>query len=114
MGIEPLRAPEQGAKRQGNLPVLIAFGTGRKRTRITQDVAAVLDQFRSSVERLFQRHFTSNRRHGGHPFHSQRSPGDAGDCSNLHPDFLESLVNIGRSARFVEVGQRAFSLLIEI
>jgi hypothetical protein len=69
VGVEPLSAPEQGAKRQGNLPVLIPLRAGRKRVRIAQDVAPVLDQFRPAVEeRLFQRQFTSSRRHGGtHP-----------------------------------------------
>jgi hypothetical protein len=42
----------------------------------------VIVEVRSAVERLVQRQFTSNRRHGSHPFDSQ-SPGDAGDRINL-------------------------------
>jgi hypothetical protein len=93
MGVEPLPAPEQGAKRQGNLPVLISFGAGRKRARIAQDVAPVLDKFGSAVERLFQRQFTSNRRHGGHPFIAHRvMPVAESICTRVFPSRCSRLI----------------------
>jgi hypothetical protein len=66
MCVEPFSVLEQGAKRQGDLPVLIPFGAGRKRTRIAQNVAPVLKKFRLTVTRVIYRQFTSNRRHGSH------------------------------------------------
>jgi hypothetical protein len=68
MCFKPLPVLEQGAKRQGNLPVLIPFGAGRKQARIAQNVAPVLKKFRFAVERRVWRQFTSNRRHGSHLF----------------------------------------------
>ena len=56
MGIQPFLVLEKGAKRQGNLPVLVAFRTRREGPGITQDVAPVLDQFRHAVERTIRRH----------------------------------------------------------
>jgi hypothetical protein len=49
---EPSLVLEQGAKRQGNLPVLIPLGVGRKRAGVSQDVAPVLDEFGLTVERM--------------------------------------------------------------
>jgi hypothetical protein len=63
MAIQPLSVPEQGAKRQGDLAVLIAFGAGRKSAGVTQDVAPVLNKFRSTIERVIRRRYASNRRH---------------------------------------------------
>jgi hypothetical protein len=53
MCVEPLAVLEQGAKRQGNLPMLIPFGAGRKQARIAQNVAPVLNKFRFAVKRMF-------------------------------------------------------------
>jgi hypothetical protein len=53
MCFEPLPVLEQGTKRQGNLPMLIPFGAGRKPARIAQDAASKFHKFRFSVERLF-------------------------------------------------------------
>jgi hypothetical protein len=52
MCVEPFSVFEQDAKRQGDLPVLIPFGAGRKRTRIAQNVAPVLKKFRLTVTRI--------------------------------------------------------------
>jgi hypothetical protein len=79
---QPLLVLEERAKQQRNLPMMISLGARRKRTGKAQNVAPVIVEVRSAVERLVQRQFTSNRRHGSHPFDSQ-SPGDAGDRINL-------------------------------
>jgi hypothetical protein len=52
MRVEPFSVLEQGAKRRGDLPMLIAFGAGRKRTRIAQNIAPVIKKFRLTVTRL--------------------------------------------------------------
>jgi hypothetical protein len=57
---------EQGAKRQGNLPMLIPLGAGRKRAGVSQSVTPVLDEFGLAGERMVKRQCTSNRRHGSH------------------------------------------------
>jgi hypothetical protein len=63
MAIQPLPVPEQGAKRQGDLAMLIAFGAGRESAGVTQDIAPVLNKFRSTIERVIRRRYASNRRH---------------------------------------------------
>jgi hypothetical protein len=62
MAVQPFPVPEQGAKRQGDLAVLIAFGAGRERADVTQDVSPVLNKFRLTVERIIRRRCASNRR----------------------------------------------------
>jgi hypothetical protein len=54
---------EQGAERQSDLPVLIAFGAGRERAGISQNIAPVLNKFRVAIERMIWRLCASNRRH---------------------------------------------------
>jgi hypothetical protein len=78
MCVEPFLVFEQRAKQQRNLPMMISFGTGRKRTGMAQNVAPMLKKVRLAVERLVYRQHTSNRRHGSHLFAFQ-SPGDAGE-----------------------------------
>jgi hypothetical protein len=78
MCVEPFLIFEQRAKQQRNLPMMISFGTGRKRTGMTQNVAPMLKKVRLAVERLVYRQHTSNRRHGSHLFAFQ-SPADAGE-----------------------------------
>jgi hypothetical protein len=63
MGPQPFPVPEQGAERQGDLPMLIAFRPGRKRAGVSQYVAPVLDELRLAIERLIQHQCTSYRRH---------------------------------------------------
>jgi hypothetical protein len=63
MGFQPFPVPEEGAKRQSNPPMLIAFRAGWKRTGISQDVASLLDKFRLAVERMIQRQYARDRRH---------------------------------------------------
>ena len=111
MCVEPFVVLEQGAKRQRNLPMLIPFGPGRKRARVPQDIAPMLNKLGFIVERLVQRQFTSNRRHGSH-LHRHRV--NAGDRTNLHPDFSELVVKIAQLPGFVEVGQRELSWLVGI
>jgi hypothetical protein len=43
----PFLLLEQGAKRQGNLPMLITLRAGQKRAGVSQGVAPVLDEFGS-------------------------------------------------------------------
>jgi hypothetical protein len=57
----------------------------------------MLKKIRVAVERLIQRQFTSNRRHGSHLFDSQ-PPGDAGVEPIGHSQFL-SLLNIAHFRR---------------
>jgi hypothetical protein len=64
--LQPFAVSEQRAQRQGNLPVPVAFGTGRKRSRIAQYVAPVLDEFSEAVKRMIQYQDAINTRHGGH------------------------------------------------
>jgi hypothetical protein len=52
MCVEPFLVFEQRAKQQRNLPMMISFGTGRKRTGMAQNVAPMLKKFRFVVERL--------------------------------------------------------------
>jgi hypothetical protein len=52
MCVEPVLVVEQGAKQQRNLPMIISFGTRRKRSGIAQNVAPMLNKFRCDVERL--------------------------------------------------------------
>jgi len=73
MGAEPFPVPEQSAKRQGDLAVLIAFGAGRERAGVTQDITPVLKQFRLAVERTIRRQCASNRRHDA-TYVDSRSP----------------------------------------
>jgi hypothetical protein len=63
MGIKPFAVPKKGAKRQRDLPMLIAFGPGRERAGIAQDITAVLDELRPGMERRVKRMSASNRRH---------------------------------------------------
>ncbi len=67
MGVKPFLVLEKGAKRQGDLPVLVAFRARRECPRITQDVAPVLDQLCPAVERTILHQCASNRRHDCHP-----------------------------------------------
>jgi hypothetical protein len=52
MCVEPFLVFEQRAKQQRNLPMMISFGTGRKRTGMAQNVAPMLKKCRFVVERL--------------------------------------------------------------
>jgi hypothetical protein len=49
MCVEPFLIFEQRAKQQRNLPMMISFGTGRKRTGMAQNVAPMLKKFRLVV-----------------------------------------------------------------
>ncbi|MHB8270655.1 hypothetical protein [Bradyrhizobium sp.] len=51
MGVQPFLVLEKVAKRQGDLPVLVAFRARRECPGITQDVAPVLDKLCLAVER---------------------------------------------------------------
>jgi hypothetical protein len=55
MCVEPFLVFEQRAKQQRNLPMMISFGTGRKRTGMAQNVAPMLKKLRLAVERLVYR-----------------------------------------------------------
>jgi len=68
MGVQPFPVLEEGAKRQRDLAMLIAFGARRKCPGISQDVAPVFDQLRLAVERTILHRCTSNRRHDRHPY----------------------------------------------
>jgi hypothetical protein len=63
MGLQPFPVPEEGAERQGDLTVLVAFRPGRERAGVSQYVAPVLDKLRSAEERLVQHQRASYRRH---------------------------------------------------
>jgi hypothetical protein len=63
MGLQPFPVPEQGAERQGDLPVLVAFRSGRERAGVSQNVASVLDKLGLAVEWLIQHRRASYRRH---------------------------------------------------
>jgi hypothetical protein len=63
MRSQPFPVPEQGAERQGDLSMLVAFRPGRERAGVPQDVAPLLDELRSAVERLIQQQRASYRRH---------------------------------------------------
>jgi hypothetical protein len=63
MRSQPFPLPEQGAERQGDLPMLVAFRPQRERAGVSQYVAPVLDKLRSAVERLIQHQCASYRRH---------------------------------------------------
>jgi hypothetical protein len=51
MCVKPVLAIEQ-AKQQRELPMMISFGTGRKRSGIAQKVTPMLNKFGWDVERL--------------------------------------------------------------
>jgi hypothetical protein len=68
MRVEPFLVLEKAAKRQGNLPMLIAFRTWREHPGISQDVAPVLNKLSLAVERMVLHKCTSNRRHDCHPY----------------------------------------------
>jgi len=52
MCIQPLLVLEERAKQQGNLPMMISFSAGRKRTGKAQNVAPMLKKLRFAVKRL--------------------------------------------------------------
>ena len=68
VGIQPLLVLEKGAKRQGNLSVLVSFRARRESPGITQDVAPVLDKLGLAVARMVLHQYTSNRRHDLPPY----------------------------------------------
>jgi hypothetical protein len=68
MGIQPLLVLEKGAKRQGNLPVLVSLRARRECPGITQDIAPMLDKLRLAVARMVLHQCASNRRHDCHPY----------------------------------------------
>ena len=92
MGFQPFPVLEKGAKRQSDLPMLIAFGAGRERAGISQNIAPVLNKFRVAIERMIWRQCASNRRHDATYLDIRHR--DAGDQLNLRLSFPESLVNI--------------------
>jgi hypothetical protein len=51
---QPSLIPEQRAERQRDLPMIIAFCAGRKRTGVSQNNAPLLDKFRGAVSRRFR------------------------------------------------------------
>ena len=63
VGFPPFSVLEQGAERQSDLPVLIAFGAGRERAGVSQNIALVLNKFRVAIERMIWRQCASKRRH---------------------------------------------------
>jgi hypothetical protein len=73
---------EQGAKRQGNPPLPITLGAGRKRAGVSQGVAPMPDEFGLAVERMVKRQCTSNRRAWQPPI-SNLSHRDASDRASL-------------------------------
>jgi hypothetical protein len=73
MAGQPFPVPEQSAKRQGNLAVLIAFGAGRKSAGVPQNISPVLNKFRLAIERMIRRRYASNRRHDA-TYVDSRSP----------------------------------------
>jgi hypothetical protein len=52
MCIQPLLVLEERAKQQRNLPMMISFRAGRKRTGKAQNVAPMIVKVRPAVERL--------------------------------------------------------------
>jgi hypothetical protein len=52
MGFQPFPVLEKAAKRQGDLPMLIAFRTGRKQAGISQNIASVFNKLRLAVKRM--------------------------------------------------------------
>jgi hypothetical protein len=103
MCVQPFLVLEQRAKQQRNLPVLISFDAGRKRAGIAHDIAPMLNEIGSAVQRSFKRQITSNRRHG---CHLSRSPGDAGGGTSMLLRVPDSLVNIAQLPGFIDVGPR--------
>jgi hypothetical protein len=84
MCVQPFLVLEERAKQQRNLPVLISFDARRKRAGIAHDIAPMLNEIGSAVQRSFKRQITSNRRHG---CHLSRSPGDAGGGTSMLLEF---------------------------
>jgi len=62
MGLQPFPVPEEGTKRQSDLPMLIALRAGRERAGISQNIAPVLDKLRLAIERIVEWQCTHNRR----------------------------------------------------
>jgi hypothetical protein len=79
--------------------MLIAFGAGRKRAGISQDIAPVLDKFRSGVERRIQIQCTRNGRHD--PPISNSITVMPAIPVNLARWLLKPAVNIARSRNLV-------------
>jgi hypothetical protein len=102
MCVEPFLVPEERAKQQRNLPMMISFGARRKRAGIAQNVAPMLNKVRCVVERMLWRRVTSNRRHGGHLC---RSPGDADDGTSMLLRVSESLVNIAHFQKLMPLSR---------
>jgi hypothetical protein len=63
VGFQPFPVPEEGAKGERDLPMLIAFRAGRERTGISQNVAPVLEKLRLAIERMVDWQRTRKRRH---------------------------------------------------
>jgi hypothetical protein len=63
MGFQPFPALEKGAKRPGDLSVLIALRTRRERAGISQNVAPLLNQLRLAIERMVGPKCASDGRH---------------------------------------------------
>jgi hypothetical protein len=98
MGFQPFLLPEKRAKRQSDLPMLVAFRAGRERAGISQDVAAVLDKLCLAVERMIYHQFTSNRRHDA--TYIVRGRRDAGGSVILPPRIPDSPLNIAHFRNF--------------
>lgn len=71
VGFPPFPVPEEGAKGARDLPMLIAFGAGRERTGISQNVAPVLEKLRLAIKRMIDWGGTRKRRHDATCFHHQ-------------------------------------------
>jgi hypothetical protein len=63
MGIQPFPVPEQRAKRQGNLAMLVSLRAWRERAGVSQDIAPMLDKLRLAVEPAILCQCTGSRRH---------------------------------------------------
>jgi hypothetical protein len=66
MCVQPRLVLEKRSKQQRYMPMVISFGARRERAGMAQKVAPMLHEVSVAVERLFQRQFTSSRRHGSH------------------------------------------------
>jgi hypothetical protein len=100
MGFQPFPPLEKGAKRPGNLSMLIAFRTRRERAGKSQNVAPLLNKLRLAVERMIGCKCASDRRHDATYIDSSHR--DAGDPVNLTLRISGSLVNI---AHFDDLGR---------
>ena len=76
IGLQPFTVAKQRAKRARDLPMLIAFGTGRARSGIPQNITQLFDKLRLAIERMVQFRCMSNSWHDAtYPVSHRRDAG---------------------------------------